>query len=241
MRCGLKIEFKFTLRNFCIVQFVIVTTVITICAFAYLFTHITGHSSVLGFLPLLDVGKEQSIPTYVSVLNLLLASILLFLIFRHEKLNNKNRAGYWGFLSAIFFYLSIDEFASIHEKFGGIHERLVDTDIVPQTLNTHLWLPFGALFVVIVFFAVVPFLRGLPSDTRRNFLIAGGVFITGALGFEYIGALMLESGLVESKQHIAYLVRRLFEEGFEMYGVAIFNCALYREALYRNISLKFGE
>ena len=95
-------------------------------------------------------------------------------------------------------------------------------------------------FVLAVSIVLLPFVSKLPTDTRRYFLIAGCVFVTGAVGFEYLGALMLETGIVESRKDMAYLVRRLFEEGFEMYGVAIFNCALYREILRRKISVIIG-
>ena len=73
------------------------------------------------------------------------------------------------------------------------------------------------------------------------FSIAATIFISGAVGFEYLGAVMLETGMVESRNDIAYLIRRIFEEGFEMYGIALFNCALYREILQRNFSLTFGR
>ena len=94
-----------------------------------------------------------------------------------------------------------------------------------------------SFFVFVVSLILLPFITKLPTDTRRYFLIGGCVFVTGAVGFVYLGALMLETGFVESKRDWAYSVRRLFEEGFEMYGVVIFNCALYREILRRKISV----
>ena len=48
---------------------------------------------------------------------------------------------------------------------------------------------------------------------------------------------MLETGIVGSKQNILYKLRRIFEEGFEIYGIVLFNCALYREIVIRKISL----
>ena len=216
------------------------TVVIALGLFAYVFTKLTGHDNVLGFLRLLNVGEEQSIPTYVSVINLLLASILIFIIYSYEKTNKQNGAGYWLFLFIMFLYLSIDESVSIHENFANVHGYLVRKELISPILNTHEWLPFGVFFVIAASIVLLPFVRKLPTDTRRYFLIAGCVFVTGAVGFEYLGALMLETGIVESKKDTAYLVRLLFEEGFEMYGVAIFNCALYREILRRKISVIIG-
>ncbi len=233
----MKIKLSLKLREFCIAQFAIVTVVIALGLFASVFTNLTGHSSVFGFLRLLNVSSEQSIPTYVSVINLLLASILIFIIYSYEKTNKQNGAGYWLFLSILFLYLSIDESASIHEKFGNIHAYLVREEFIPQILHTYSWIAFGVFFVFAVSIVLLPFVRKLPTDTRRYFLIAGCVFVTGAIGFEYLGAWMLETGVVESRQDMTHLVRRLFEEGFEMYGVVIFNCALYREIVRRKISV----
>jgi len=228
------------LREFCIAQFTIVSVVIALGLFVYIFTKLTGHGDLLGFLRLLDVRGEQSVPTYVSSINLLLASILIFIIYSYEKSNKQNDAGYWLFLSILFLYLSIDESASIHENFENVHRYLVRKELISPILDTHQWLPFGVFFVFVVSIVLLPFVRRLPADTRRYFLIAGCVFITGAVGFEYLGAWMRKTGFVESRQDWAYLIRRLFEEGFEMYGVAIFNCALYREILRRKISVIIG-
>ena len=114
-------------------------------------------------------------------------------------------------------------------------------ELISPILNHHQWLPFGVFFVFAVSIVLLPFVIKLPTDTRRYFLIAGCVFVTGAIGFEYLGALMLEADIVDSRTDMAFLVQMLFEEGFEMYGVAIFNCALYREILRRKISVIIGD
>ena len=237
---SLILRFNLKLREFCVAQFAIVTVIISLCLFAYIFTNLTGHGLLLGFLSLLDVGNEQSIPTYVSVINLLLASLLILIIYRYEKINKQNYSGYWLFLAIVFIYLSIDESASIHEKFSNIHNFLVSKELISPILNTHSWLPFGAFFITVVAIVLLPLLRNLPTDTLTYFLTAGCVFVMGSVGFEYVGALMLETGFVESKADTAFLVRRIFEEGFEMYGIAIFNIALYREILRREISVIIG-
>jgi len=217
-----------------------VTVVIALDLFAFLFTKSTGHDSVLGFLRLLNVDVEPSIPTYVSVVNLLLASMLIFIIYGHEKTNKRKDAGYWLFLSILFLYLSVDESAKIHENFSNIHRYLVHKELVSPILNTNQWLPYGAFFVFVVSIILFPFVMKLPTDTRRYFLIAGCVFVTGAVGLEYLSALMGDA-LPESRKHTGRMVQLLFEEGFEMYGVGIFNCALYREILRRKISVVIGD
>jgi hypothetical protein len=52
---------------------------------------------------------------------------------------------------------------------------------------------------------------------------------------------MLSTGFVDTDKDIIYRIRRIFEEGFEMFGIAIFNCALYKEILDREIYLLIGD
>ena len=238
-----KLNLKFNPRfsTFCVAQFTLVTVVLFLGLLAYIFTYKTGHGGLLGFLPLLDVGNEQSFPTYVSVINLLLTSLLLFAIYVFEKVNDNERYRYWLFLSALFLLLSVDESASIHEQFANVHDYLVDHELIPHILSTHQWLPFGIAFMVIVLAILLPFIINLPRKTLGLFSLAATVFIAGAVGFEYLGAVMLETEIVDSKNDIAYLIRRIFEEGFEMYGIALFNCVLYREIFQRNFALTLGQ
>ena len=85
--------------------------------------------------------------------------------------------------------------------------------VTPRSLQ---WVQFGILFVAVVSIIVIPLLRVLPKDTRRYFLLAGLLFVSGALGLESLGPLMLEAGVVESNTDTLYLIRRLAEEGCEM-------------------------
>lgn len=225
------------LRNFVSVQFGVATIILILGALSYLFGHIIGHPNLLGFLRLLDVGSELSIPTYFSVINLLLSSILLFIVFQYEKKQNNKGWKYWFFLSILFLFLSIDESASIHENFAELHDYLANKKIIPSLLKTHQWLPFGLLFIVILGISLFPFYHILSKRTFRYFIISGLIFTIGAIGFESMGALMLKTGFVESRRDPIYLVRRLFEEGFEMYGIVLFNCALFLEISNRKIYL----
>ena len=237
----MELNFCCRFREFCIFQFTIISALIFVGLVAYIYTYISGHDHVLGFLRLVDVGSEQSLSTYFSVINLLLAAGLLFTIYAHESKVVKPASGYWLFLSILFLFLSIDESAGIHEKFGNLHEYMVRMDFIEPMLDTHQWIPFGVIFVICVFVILLPFLRSLPTKTRNYFLIAGTVFVTGAIGFEFLGAYMLKSGFVDSPKEMIFFIRRLFEEGFEMYGIAIFNCALYREFLVRRIRVIVGD
>lgn len=231
-------KFNIKLNDFIKVQFGLVSLIIVLGLLSYIIVYLTG-INFGGFINLLDVGLEQSIPTYFSSINLLLASILLYVLFRHEKINMQKGTNYWLFLSILFLILSTDESASIHEKFGKVHDYLAYKNIIPTIFESHTWLALGIPFVVIFGLGIIPFLKLLPRATLYYFIFAGAVFVIGAVGFEYLGYVMLSTDFVESDGDIIYQMRRIFEEGFEMYGIAIFNCVLYREIVNRKITLTY--
>jgi hypothetical protein len=237
----LKLSVRLKPSEFYFAQFGLVTIIIGLGLAAHLFTILTGHGNLFGFMRLLNVDSEQSIPTYFSLLNLLFASILLFVIYAYEKNEKTKGSRYWLLMSILFLFLSFDESAGVHEKFGNIYIYLREQGTIPPTLNAHEWLPFGVAFVIVVAIVLIPFMRMLNGDTLRNFLIAGGVFVTGAVGIEAIQSAILESAVIDVESSIAYSFGPLFEESFEMYGIAIFNCALYREIVRRNISLSINS
>jgi len=232
MRLGLNVR----VVDFAVFQLAAVTLLVLLGTAAYLFTYFTGYDSVLGFLRLVDLGKELNLATYFSSLNLLLSSILLFVAYKFEKAAGSSSTRYWLFLSALFLVLSTDEAAGIHENFGRVYEYLSVRGAVP-TLDSHKWLPFGILFTFLVGLGLIPFVRRLPRDTARLFLAAGFVFVLGAIGFELLGTWMLSSGFVESRQELPYLLRRVVEEGLEMYAIAMFNIAIYRELSRNEVSV----
>ncbi len=219
----------------------IISIALALGSFAYAFVGLTGHDNALGFLGLLDLGSERSVATYLSSVNLLVAAVLLFLLNRVRSQQQLPDARCWGFLSALFLLLSIDEAISIHEKFDGVYVYLMNRGWIPQLLDSHEWVPFGVLFVVVVGLIVIPMLRHVNRETVRYMFIAGAIFITGALGFEFLGAVMLETGMVASKTESLYLGRRVIEEGLEMYGIAVFNWALYREMQRAPATVYLGD
>lgn len=193
-----------------------------------------GYERMMGFRRLFDIGNEQSFPTYVSAINLLLAAILLHLLSLIRRNEGNVSCRFWRILSVLFLWLSIDESIGIHEIFGNVFRYAVVQASIPPIVQTHEWLPFGFAFLVIAVVVLLPGLRTVPRNTVQWMFVAGAVFVVGAVGFEYLGALMLETGFVESRNESIYIARRVLEESFEMYGIGIFNWAIYREAFGTN-------
>ena len=66
-----------------------------------------------------------------------------------------------------------------------------------------------------------PFLWSLPAGTRNAFIVAGCIYVGGAVGVEIIGEPMDEDAMT-------YNLTTVVEEGMEMGGVILFLAALLR-------------
>ena len=189
--------------------------------FAHLGVYITRYllqdpyHEMAGFATFFSLGREANLPTFVSALNLLAAGLLLTLIAYHKRRLGDAMRWHWTVLAGGLLLMSVDEAAQIHE---GLVGRAAEAVTGPMEGVFHyVWylayLPLLVLLVVMY----VPFLRRLPTRYAVGFVLAGALFVGGAVGVE-----MIESFL-------AYVgTRRLFwtlsifaEETCEMLGIVV--------------------
>ena len=99
-----------------------------------------------------------------------------------------------------------------------------------------LWvIPYGiATFLLGLFY--LRFLWRLPSATRRRFIVAGIIFLTGAIAFDMLGGLEAET---YGFNNVIYCALYTIEEFLEMLGSILFLSALLRHL--GPISLTLGE
>lgn len=178
-----------------------------------------GHPKLKEFVPTFYVDYESNVPTWYSSIALLLCSAILAGItvvkwraqdaFRHA----------WAFLSILFLALSIDEVAGIHEMpIESLRKTLGVSGLLYYT-----WVIPGAVFVGSVGLILAKFLFNLPKRTRNLMLLAGVVFVGGAICVEMV------SGLHASQfgeENFGYSMIITVEELCEMLGVVIFIHAL---------------
>ena len=188
----------------------------------YLLENVLGSnvdSVVIPFIDLLSVNAEETIPTWYSTLLLFISSLLIAFIAVVKQRNKEPYTGYWVGLALIFLYLSMDEGAVIHE---------ILSDPLQEALNTTGYLTFAWLIVfvpLVILFALsyLRFLFRLPPHTRNLFILAGILFVGGAIFVEAISAnrYYLDDGV-----SFPYLALATIEELCEMLGVALFIYAL---------------
>jgi hypothetical protein len=79
--------------------------------------------------------------------------------------------------------MSLDETATLHEKL--LHP--VRNALHAEGFFYFAWVIPGALFVLGFLAVTFGFLRRLAADTRRRFLVAGFIYVSGSLGMEMVG------------------------------------------------------
>lgn len=167
-----------------------------------------------------NINLEKSLPTWYASMLLMLAAVLLGLIAR-GKTNNPYRLHWFG-LSSIFVYLSIDEATAIHEEFTRPLRELLGT-----TGFLHFaWVIIGAIFVAVVALLYLRFVFQLPAPVRNLIILAGALFVSGALLIESFSATLY----AETGTTLVFSAIGTVEEWFEMLGVIVFIRALL---LYR--------
>lgn len=184
----------------------------------HLFTQ--NNKLVTDYTNFFDLGKEWNLPTLFSYSILLLASFLNFVIYKLTAFKNLGKKSYWLALSLIFLYLSFDEALELHEKLNHLRSILPED---PSGFFYYTWvIPYGILVIVGLFY-FLPFLKNLPKATSLKFIIAGFVFVFGAVGFELLEGHIVETYGIHTMYDVIFYTT---EESMEMLGVIYFIYAL---------------
>lgn len=156
---------------------------------------IAAHCAVMtlrygfGFSPrsiivmLFNLDHEHNFPSLISTLLLAACSFQLAVLSRSTRERPLDRLA-WLALAVIFAFLSADEWFSFHEHLGALVPHNIEAGsgvlffawIVPYGIAT---LVIGAIFL--------PWLFRLDARTRNRILVAGFVYVSGAVGFEMLG------------------------------------------------------
>lgn len=168
----------------------------------------------------LDADLEASLPSWFSSSVLLLCSILLFSIsLDKRKFGDRHTPRWWG-LTIIFCLMSADEVASMHEHLIEPLRSLLNTGGILY----FAWVVFGVPLVLVFVIAYLRFLFDLrPKKVRRWFVLAGILYVAGALGMEMIGGLQAD---LNGEDNLTYTLITATEECLEMVGAVVFSYAL---------------
>ena len=190
---------------------------IGILALAYIFTvagyELYGLDTMNGLTLLFDLDEEQNLPSLFSAAALFLLTGACMLC---AKVALKDEGIFWKAMTVVFLFLALDEVVAIHEKKDALGQRV----FLPSGIFRRAWVvPYGiATFIFAVL--TLPSLVRLPASTRNGLVIAGGLYVTGAIGFELLGGVIRDyaPGPWITK---SYSICVLCEEVLEMLGVAL--------------------
>ncbi len=164
---------------------------------------------------LLALNEEMGLPAWFSsVLLLLVAQALWLLADQDSTLGRRRWARQERVIAGVFVYLSIDEATALHELTIAPLRSALD-------LGGALFFSWVVLYVPVALVVAAFSLRwvlSLPGTAGRLVVLAGVLYVGGAVGVEMVGAWMWTQGLVDT---MPYAVVVAVEEGAEMLGVLL--------------------
>lgn len=164
-----------------------------------------------GLVSFFGLSYERNLPTWVASLALVACAAALAAIARATRQAGGPRVGHWRGLAAAFAWISLDEFVGIHEEmsnwfdYGGV---LYFSWVIPASVLVVL---FGA--------AYLRFLGDLPRHFRRRFVLAGALYVGGALLMELPLGYWTD---VAGHSNLVYGMIDLVEESLELAGTFLF-------------------
>lgn len=188
---------------------------------------------------LFDLNEEANPASWYASTTLLLCAGLLAIIAASKSGVRDRFARHWWLLSAVFLYLSLDEA-------GRIHERAIvplRTAFNLGGLLYHSWVLIAVPLVLIFAAAYLRFLFHLPKEIRLLFVLAGAIYVGGAVGVEMLEGYYDELQGGPAARDMLFSVFVAVEEGCEMLGIFIFTAALlgYIRRYVGEVRLRFGD
>jgi len=187
---------------------------------------VAGVSEGFGLIPLFDFDTEQNLPTYFSVQIIVASAICVLAHTLHKRSSGLAWSGVGIAIAAVIFLVSVDEFASVHERIGGSLSYYVETEGVFH----HAWLIPYLFAAVLLAPIALKWLLSLPATLAIRVVYAGSLYLFGAVGLEMIaGVIESSSSISENVQAASLFATMPMEECLEMAGMALFLVFMFEE------------
>lgn len=171
-------------------------------------------------VPLFSLSEEANVPTWYSSMLLFACAVALAAIASSVRASGGRMVKQWAVLAAVFGYMSLDETAQIHERLNSLHALSGLRGVFYFG-----WIIPASVVVLLVGVAYLPFVFHLPTASRRRFIVAGVIYVGGALVMEMpLGAWATRHG----EDNLGYALIDAVEETMEMVGASLFLVALLR-------------
>lgn len=154
-------------------------------------------------------------PTYFSSILLLIAALLIGMIWALRNRTGKTYTFHWGSLAILFFLLSLDEVAGIHEMMNRPMRLMLN----PTGFFAFAWVTLAIPVLIILGLFYFRFFLQLPKMMKVYIVVAAVLYIGGALGFEMITARHFE---LYDNENLIYILLVTVEETLEIIGALVF-------------------
>jgi len=200
-----------------LVIIIIVLTIMSLTGQFYKYLLNEGQDRYITSMFFLD--SEFNIPTWYAAITILICSMLTAITYLLVKSEINPFKLHWLGLSVIFFVLASDEMLVFHEQSITPLRNLLGT----SGFLYLAWIIPAGILLVIFFFTYYKFLFSLPANTRTKFIIAGIIYVTGAVVMEAIGSKILSD---QGQNNLFYAIITNIEELLEMVGIVLFIYAI---------------
>lgn len=178
--------------------------------------HLRSHApAVETTVRLLSLSYEANLPTWYASSLLLGCALLLGAIATDVAARGAPFRRHWWGLAVGFAFMSIDEAVELHEHLGG---RLDLGGVFYFD-----WVIPASAVVASIAVIYLRFVRALPRARRRWFVLAGAIYVGGAVGAELPLGWWAERAGTDSA---GYMLIDWVEETLELTGVSLFMRAL---------------
>ncbi len=189
-----------------------------------------GWSTQSGFLPLFSLSYEGNVPTFYSAVILSVAGCLLMFSAMAARKQKAGFVPHWWILALGFFYIAIDEVFSIHELAGGFMKL--------SGVLYFSWVVPASILVLFIGLSYLRFLRHLPRRTALRFLVAGALYVGGAVGMELPLGYWTEK---HGSHNLGYALIDAVEESMEMIAINLFILWLIDHLAESGVTLRFSS
>lgn len=186
-----------------------------------------------------DVDQEANLPTWLSSMLLNIAAVLAFVISSSDAPVLRRP---WRGIALLLALMSMDEIACLHnvpsrrlfEWLGADNGYLMNAWVLPAGL-----LSLGILCVYL------PFLLQVRRRVALGLMLAGALYLTGALGLEILGSkLEFDTGGMDydgaSRYSLAFEICTVAEEFFEFAGLLVTLSVLRKHAITVGAELRLS-
>lgn len=171
-----------------------------------------GDPKVFDFVRMFDLDMERNVPTLFSSALMLIAAFLFYLLSKSPLEQKKGSRPFWLGLSFVFTFLAFDESAKIHEQIGDFTENFVDA----SGYLYYPWVLSYSILILILGLFYIRFFWRMPSKLFWSFMGSAAMFLSGAIGFELLGA---KESSIQGTDTVLYSIFYTIEESLEMFGV----------------------